>query len=175
MKKLSKAWCLKEIMTHFPFCAKIANPRLTLILLNCINLHMELLVTHIIAQLQRNLIWSFLETLIISLETPGFSIIEIFLMALLLSRSLREPEEIEAIYKDGKLKGQKPFLSEMLSTPSMKQIHPRCLSALHQKKDTSCSRRQVLHHYVTIISLSALKSSLLINNLMITVFFFLGQ
>ena len=36
---------------------------------------MELLVTHIIAQLQRNLIWSFLETPIISLETPGFSII----------------------------------------------------------------------------------------------------
>ena len=55
---------------------------------------------------------------------------ETFLMALLPSRSWRELEEIDVKYKDGKLKGQKPSLSEVLSTPSIKQIHLRCLSGL---------------------------------------------
>ena len=55
---------------------------------------------------------------------------EIFLMALLPSWSWRELEEINNKYRDGKLKEQKPSLSEVLSTPSIKQIHLRCLSGL---------------------------------------------
>ena len=51
-------------------------------------------------------------------------------MALLPSRSWRELKEIDEKHKEGKLKGQKPSLSEVLSTPSMKQIHLRCLSGL---------------------------------------------
>lgn len=39
---------------------------------NCIRIHMRLLVAHIIPQLQRNLIYSFLKTPIIGLDTPGF-------------------------------------------------------------------------------------------------------
>ena len=55
---------------------------------------------------------------------------EIFLMALLPSWSWRELEEINNKCRDGKLKEQKPSLSEVLSTPSIKQIHLRCLSGL---------------------------------------------
>ena len=55
---------------------------------------------------------------------------EVFLMALLPCRSWKELEGINAKYKDGKLKGQRPSLSEVLSTPSIKQIHFRCLSGL---------------------------------------------
>ena len=51
-------------------------------------------------------------------------------MALLPSRSWRELKEIDEKHKEGKLKGQKPSLSEVLSTPSMKQIYLRCLSGL---------------------------------------------
>ena len=61
---------LKEIMRHFLSCAKIANPRLTLELLTCICIHMRLSVAHIIQQLQRNLIYSFLKTPIISSDMP---------------------------------------------------------------------------------------------------------